>query len=206
MNDVTNVKEVSKAHFDAIASSYDTSYDGKFVSKMYQDLVQRVNALSPAPLHILDLGCGNGNVLAILSKTTKASLYGLDLSEEMVEVAQQRLPEVNFCVGDAEALPYAAHQFDVIICNASFHHYPNPLKVLMEIKRVLKKGGTFILGDPTGPSLWLKLLNFGLRYSNSGDYHIYTKKEISALLEKVGFNISNYKNTTLKTFALNATY
>ena len=73
----------------------------------------------------------------------------------MIESAQKKLGEkVILEVGDAEKLPYAENQFDIVICNASFHHYPNPDRVLSEIKRVLKIEGILILGDPTAPFEW----------------------------------------------------
>lgn len=197
-------KKTTKQHFDQIAGNYDDSHDGKFVRCMYQEIVDRVLACEGTKL--LDLGCGNGNVLASLVSYPEKELYGMDLSEKMIEEARQRLPEgVNLCVGDAERLPYADQSFDIIICNASFHHYPKPDVVLEEIRRVLKKGGIFILGDPTVPFAWYqKIVNFTLRFMDTGDYHIYAKKEITRLLTEHGFDISQWKNINARTFILNA--
>lgn len=95
--------------------------------------------------------------------------------------------------------------FDVVICNASFHHYPNPLLVLSEIKRVLNNDGLLILGDPTVSSKWfLKLFNWSLRYSTKGDYHIYGKKEIISMLQQEGFEVSDWKKINMRTFVLTA--
>lgn len=124
----------------------------------------------------------------------------------MINEAKKRLDsKVNLTIGDSENLPYENNQFDVIICNASFHHYPKSNLVLKEIKRVLKSDGIFILGDPTIPfSLFLKVFNYFLKYSNSGDYKIYSKKEIIELLNKNGFSVENFKMINHRSFALNA--
>lgn len=198
-------KEKSEQYFDSIAGNYDNSRDGKFVKGMYQELIARIEAKKGRTESILDLGCGNGNVTCMLAEKTDAKLYGLDLSSNMIKEAQKRIGDrAEFAIGDAEQLPYEAEQFDVVICNASFHHYPNPVKVLREIKRVLKKDGMFILGDPTAPSLCLKILNWMLKYMNSGDYHIYTKKEITKLLMQEGFRVSMWKMTDVNKFIVNA--
>ncbi|WP_167959167.1 class I SAM-dependent methyltransferase [Anaerosporobacter faecicola] len=196
-------KEVTKNHFDTIAADYDNSYDGKYVRCMYDEIVRSVDALDKKD-SILDLGCGNGNVASLLSRKFETSLYGVDLSENMIKAARGRqIKNAQFQVGDAECLPFEKQMFDVVICNASFHHYPKPMRVLQEIRRVLKPGGTFILGDPTAPMNWyLRILNYFLRYSNSGDYHIYGKKEIHHLLEEHGFQVKNWKMISMRAFLL----
>ncbi|MDO5293514.1 MAG: methyltransferase domain-containing protein [bacterium] len=195
--------EVSKEYFDQIAKDYDTSFDGKYVRSMYPELVERIRKEKPKT--VLDLGCGNGNVLAELMSDNKIKLFGADLSSQMVEEAMKRVPTGTFCVANAEDLPYEDNSFDVIVCNASFHHYTNPIRVVEEMKRVLKKNGTLILGDPTAPfSLYLKFLNWTLRWMKSGDFHIYDKKEITTLLSSKGFKVSGFKKISSRNFVLNA--
>ena len=204
MNKTSTIKETTKNHFNKNAEEYNTSYDGMFVKCMYSEILDRVIQINPQK--ILDLGCGNGNILKLLAQKIDASLYGLDISENMISEAKKRLGNnAELTVGEAENLPYSDDQFDAIICNASFHHYPNPVKALKEIKRILKKGGILILGDPTAPFNWyLKILNYFLKYSNSGDYKIYSEKEIKYLLTSSGFTVENCKKINYRTFALNA--
>lgn len=206
MNNIVNVKESSKSHFDDIAKDYNNSHDGKYINCMYHEIIERIVSMEDKPTKILDLGCGNGNVISLLSDKIDAQLFGVDLSENMVLEAKSYLQEkAEFQVGDAEQIPYKDKMFDVVICNASFHHYPNPLIVLDEIKRVLNDDGIFILGDPTAPFGWiLRLFNWTLRYSDSGDYHIYGKKEIIPMLEQEGFKVMEWKNINMKSFILTA--
>lgn len=199
-------KEKSKRHFDEIAKDYNKSSDGRYVSPMYQRIIRQIESLERKPETILDLGCGNGNVLSMLVGMTDAHLSGLDFSEEMIHQAKKKLGEsAKLQVGDAAHLPYDENSFDVIICNASFHHYTKPIQCLKEIHRVLKKEGVLILGDPTAPlRLYLRLLNWGLKYSNSGDYHIYGKKEIHKLLGANGFEPFHWENVNLRSYILTA--
>ncbi len=197
-------KRTTEKYFDEIAGNYDKSYDGKFVRCMYDEIITRT--LQKDPADILDLGCGNGNVLDLLQQKSDARLYGIDLSEKMIQQAKKRFGDkVELQIGDAEKLPYRERFFDIIICNASFHHYIHPDMVIEEMKRVLKPQGTIILGDPTAPFEWyLGFLNWGLKWINSGDFHIYGKKEIINIFQKHGFTVTQYKKISNRAFILNA--
>lgn len=204
MKENTSIKLTTKNHFDETAENYDKSYDGKFVKCMYGEILNRIITLNPRK--VLDLGCGNGNVLKLLNENMDAKLYGLDLSDKMILQAKKKLGNnAHLSVGDAENLPYNDNEFDAVICNASFHHYTKPHAVLKEIKRILRKGGILVLGDPTAPFNWyLKILNHFLKYSDSGDFKIYSRKEIIELLSSSGFYVEDFKKINYRTFALNA--
>ena len=199
MNNDLKLKQLSKKYFDAEAENYNNSVDGKFVKSMYEEIIKRV--IDENPKDILDLGCGNANVISMLLQKTDAKLYGLDLSEKMIDVCKKRIGKrADFVVGDAEKLPYKDESMDVIICNASFHHYPNPNIVLEEMWRTLKKGGVLILGDPTAPKLILQFLNMFIKFSNSGDCKIYSEKGIKNLLVNNNFKIENWKKISAQKF------
>jgi ubiquinone/menaquinone biosynthesis C-methylase UbiE len=198
-------KEKSKANFDKHAENYDESHDGKFVAPMYGEILRRVEAASPKTL--LDVGCGTGNILMPLAVMGKISLSGLDLSENMIEIASERLGyKAELKVGDSESMPWEDSSFDAIICNASFHHYPHPKKVLLEMKRLLKKDGTLIIGDPTAPAIIRQMMNLCINFKiyNDGDFKIYSKKEIERLLKECGFEPFDYTMISNMSFAINA--
>ncbi len=195
-------KEKSRSAFDKIASNYSESHDGKFVEPMYEEVIKRILELKPR--NILDVGCGPGSVLVHL-KNKNIGLHGLDISEKMIEEAEKNLgQDVDLRVGDSESMPWLDNSFDIILCNASFHHYPNPLKSLKEMKRLLKKDGVLIIGEPTAPSIIRFITNMSIKYSNKGDVRIYNKKEMESLLEEVGLHPYNYKKINHKSFIINA--
>lgn len=212
----------TRDYFNEIAEDYDSSADGKFVKRMYGEVVRQILEIMPEAL--LDLGCGNGNVLLAVGRQCPARLFGLDISENMISEAEKRLavlseeawvppaprpgitgcPRINLRVGDAAGLPYESGAFDAVACNASFHHYLNPEQVLREIRRVLKPGGVLILGDPTAPFFLRPLLNASFSARNSGDHHIYGKREILGLLKSEGFSAKKWKILNFQAFILSA--
>ncbi|MBW9144686.1 class I SAM-dependent methyltransferase [Clostridium sp. CM027] len=196
-------KENSKINFNKQAESYDKSANGKFVAPMYNEIINRIMLIKPKKL--LDVGCGTGNVLMKLVENSNIELYGLDISEKMIDMAKKNLGNsADLKVSDSECMPWKNNTFDVIVCNASFHHYPNPDKTLLEMKRILKSNGTLIIGDPTAPAVIRQVLNLYYKRSDTGDYKIYSKKEIEDLLIKTGFKPFNFKKINYKTFAINA--
>jgi len=96
---------------------------------------------------ILDLGCGNGRFFEVLSGKD-ISYFGVDFSEEMIKIASQRYPNAFFQKANALSLPFKDNFFDKVFSFAVFHHIPSlelRMEFLKEVKRVLKKGGLFIL-------------------------------------------------------------
>ncbi len=200
-------KEKSKSYFDKTAKNYSNTRDGEFVKPMYEEIINRI--ISNNPEKILDLGCGTGFMLNEIKKIYKLKnknldLYGLDISEEMIKIANENLNgKANLKVGDSEYIPWKDNTFDLVVCNASFHHFSNPEKTLFEIKRVLNSNGILILGDPTAPIILRDIFNLFIKYSDSGDYRIYNQKEIEELFKLTGFIPKNFKLLKRNKFFIN---
>ena len=98
---------------------------------------------------VLDVGCGTGNLTLTAKKYAGASgsVYGIDASPEMIEIAQKKAKrmgsETIFEIGLVEKLAYPDATFDVIISRLVIHHLPDDLKrtAFTEILRVLKRAG-----------------------------------------------------------------
>ncbi len=174
-----NSKEKTKEHFNETASDYNNSSDGKFVEGMYDVLIEEIEKSESGK--ILDVGCGNGNLFTLLPEN-KYELYGVDFSQNMIIEAKSKCRNATFSVADAEMLPFDDDSFDIVVCNASFHHYIHPDRVLEEMRRVLKDGGKLLIGDPYIPTGIRGVMNVMLRFSHSGDYHIYGFEEMENLL------------------------
>jgi SAM-dependent methyltransferase len=88
-------------------------------SRYYREQLERAcRFLIPPGASVLDLGCGIGSLLAALEP---ARGLGIDLSPEMVRVAQQRHPELEFRVGDAEQLA-VDERFDFVVVSDLVSH------------------------------------------------------------------------------------
>lgn len=197
-------KEKSREFFNKNAKGYSKSRERAFTMPMYQEMITRV--LSKKPKKVLDLGCGSGILLKQLNDTNNnIELFGLDIADEMIKIADESLKGcAELKVGDCEKIPWDSDTFDVVFCNASFHHYPNPNKALLEVNRVLKSNGTLIIGDPTAPVVIRDIMNFFIRFSNSGDVRIYNEDEILDLLKEANFTPNNFKLLKWNKFFINA--
>lgn len=196
-------KEKSIKHFNSTAKEYDSSFDGKFVKVMYEPLLDELKKSAEGKL--LDVGCGTGNILCKLVNG-KRELFGIDLSENMVRECRRRMESnAEIKVADAEHMPYKDNFFDVLVCNASFHHYPHPEEVLKEMKRVLKSGGRLLIGEGYVLQPFRAILNLSFRFSDSGDFKNYGKHEFIRMLEDNGFRIVEVKKTSNHTILYIAT-
>lgn len=99
-------------------------------------------------MRVLELGCGTGSMWAgkkeLVSRCTELVLS--DFSEGMLCQAQKTLSEIQGIIYkkiDIQHIPYEDQSFDAVIANMMLYHVPNLQKGLAEVKRVLKKGGTF---------------------------------------------------------------
>ncbi|MDR0286131.1 MAG: methyltransferase domain-containing protein [Clostridiales bacterium] len=191
-----DVKTKSQNSFNHQADIYDSTDFSKYPRECYPYVLEALSGIKFDK--VLDLGCGTGVILEKISCANNfAELYGLDLSENMIAQAKQRLSQkAKLSVGDAENLPYEKENFDLVCCIESFHHYPNPSKALFEIMRVLKTGGTFLLCDTWTKSPLRQIMNFFIRFSNDGDVHIYSEHEISKLFTETGFSVVSWKLIT----------
>lgn len=183
-------KERSKNYFDKKSANFFDTFDGKFCSFMYEGVMQKIKTQPFKSL--LDVGCGTGAMLSMVtSENDDIQACGIDLSEKMIEKSAELLGQrVQLIVGDSDNLPWNENYFDLVVCNASFHHFPEPLKVLKEIKRVLKPNGRVIIAEPwwSGPKRFLinSFLNSPFNYL--GDVRIYSEPESRKILKTSGFS------------------
>lgn len=181
-------KQRSRARFDEMAASYGAHLAGKHAATLYERVVKAVDELHPSSL--LDVGCGNGNLLALLGRSER-SLAGADLSPEMIKHARKKLGDsVDLKETDSENLPWNSSSFDAITCTDSFHHYPNPEKVLLEMRRVLKPGGHIVIADPSAPALFRWIVNFSFKFTKSGDVKLYSTDEWKRMMNSTGFRVA----------------
>ena len=94
----------------------------------------------------LDVGCGAGEALR-LSRQMGAVIFGFDASETLVRIANELLPEAEYRVGDMEALPYDDGSFDATTGFNSFQFASDPLRAVIEARRVTRKGGKVLIAS-----------------------------------------------------------
>ena len=181
MNDC---KTRSGRAFDRQAWTYDTARFGSHARGLYPVLLEQLVQIPHGS--VLDVGCGTGELLREVGlRFPETARTGLDLSANMLAVAREKLGgAVELVQGDAERLPFADGRFEVLLCNDSFHHYPNPGAAAAEFARVLQPGGVLLLGDCTAPAGLRGVANLFLPLSGEGDVRLYSGAELAALLEE----------------------
>lgn len=134
---------------------------------------------------VLDIACGEGYGSALMAKTAK-SVIGVDISDECILHASSAYnttdyPNLLFQKGEAERIPAHDNSFDVVVSFETIEHISaDSQKIfLAEVKRVLKKGGLFIISTPDQD-------NYSNRYEHVNEFHLHELKrdEFKALLSQ----------------------
>jgi arsenite methyltransferase len=102
----------------------------------------------------VDLGCGRGiDAVSLAAKVGQNGfVHGIDLSENMILKAQSTarkldVKNIKFHKALLENLPLVSESADLVISNCTINHASNKILVWAEIKRILKKGGRFVISD-----------------------------------------------------------
>lgn len=127
-----------------VAKSYEHKRYSKKYSLIYQNwLSKKIIKLIKPSGRVLDNGCGTGHFAE--SFLGNCEIFGLDISQEMVEYAKKRIK--NVILGNAEDLPFKDNFFDFVIARSLLHHLSNPQRGIQEIRRVLKDNGKVVFVD-----------------------------------------------------------
>jgi ubiquinone/menaquinone biosynthesis C-methylase UbiE len=99
----------------------------------------------------LDVGTGAGALALALAPLVR-TVVGVDVVPELLAEARRRAPaNVELVEADAAALPFEAGAFDLVCSARTLHHVARPERVLAEMTRVLRPGGTMLVVDQLAP-------------------------------------------------------
>lgn len=140
-------------------------------------------------INILDVGCGGGATIKRLSnKFNNAFLYGIDYTLEGVDLSKEFNKDNEQCEivrGDVHNLPYENDKFEIITAFETVYFWEDIKKALLQIKRVLKNDGLFLIccemSDADNPK-WEKALTI---------MNIYNPESLKTILKENGFEILN---------------
>jgi ubiquinone/menaquinone biosynthesis C-methylase UbiE len=114
-------------------------------------LAERISARVPREGRVLEIAPGPGYLSIELARLGTCKGSGLDISRTFVEIerknAKEAGVEVDFRLGDATTMPFDADTFDYAVCVAAFKNFTQPIRVLEELYRVLKRGGSALIVD-----------------------------------------------------------
>lgn len=113
----------------------------------FVDLITRIDAAAPAT--VVDLGCGPGNLTALLAaRWPDAAVAGVDSSAEMIVRARRDVPGIDFEVGDVRDWTSGGGGVDVLVSNATLQWLPDHLELLPRLVAQVRPGGWFAFQVP----------------------------------------------------------
>jgi ubiquinone/menaquinone biosynthesis C-methylase UbiE len=173
--------------FDRAAVTYD-----RIGTPYHEVLGRRLLEVAdpPAGFALLDVACGRGAVLAAAAGRA-ARRVGVDVSAEMIALADAELTGVDLRVMDAEHLEFDDAAFDVVTCAFAVFFLPNPDRAVAGFHRVLRPGGLAALsswGDDDPRWAWEDDLLSGLGVARRAIRRPFDRPEdLEALLAGAGF-------------------
>lgn len=184
-NHQTDLTKVNK-HFSYAYPSFKL---GKLAIRNLQSLINRESN----KLKVLDIGAGAGAMSWLfaengfdvwLCELEPNSLFsGLVYQHENLGFGKR-------IVCDAKILPFENETFDVVFCKEFAHHIKDVDSLFMEVNRVLKKGGYFVLIEPV-LSIYLRLYSLIHPDPHTGHSYCPTKKYFE-IIKKKGFSIQKF--------------
>jgi ubiquinone/menaquinone biosynthesis C-methylase UbiE len=152
---------------------------------------------------LADIGCGPGYLLQLIAnELPELRLVGVEISEEMIHKAADNFSacgldrKAKFKRGDVENLPFNDDSLDFIVSTLSLHHWPQPKRAFLEIYRVLKPNGQFLLFDlRRDPRRWFFWL---IRFAQKVMLRFFGAEAIRRLNEPTGSVLASYIPSELK--------
>lgn len=147
---------------------------------------------------LLDIGCGDG-IIGYFAKNNYRQIYGVDISDIALKIAEERGVITRKINANNDALPFEDNYFDAVTCLDVIEHVFEPINLINEISRVLKKGGILIVSTPN-IRYWHHLFDLAVNgrfpktsgdaeHYDGGHLHYFTYRDIEKILEKKGFRI-----------------
>lgn len=146
--------------------------------------------------HVLEVGFGPGRTVALAAAAVpRGFVAGVDLSEAMLRMAARRnrhhiaAGRVALEVSNGVPLPFPGAAFDKACCVHVLYFWPEPRDPLLQVYRVLKPGGRFVLGfrersDPHTADF------------PPGVYRFYERADVESLLADCGFRVTGSEVAT----------
>jgi demethylmenaquinone methyltransferase/2-methoxy-6-polyprenyl-1,4-benzoquinol methylase len=213
-----------KEMFSGIASKYDflnhflsVNIDKRWRSKVSAGLA---DVLKNPEATVLDVACGTGDLSLELKTSGKSKVVGTDFCRPMLEIAKQKTEKqslrIPYLEADGMNLSFEDESFDAVTIAFGLRNFSNWENGLIELNRVLKKGGKIAILEFSSPIIpgFRQLFNFyfskilprigGVVSGSRGAYEYLPdsvskfpdQKNLAKMMRQIGFSDVKYKNLT----------
>lgn len=169
-------------------------YFSSLFSKIFNDKsAEALFGIIESSKHILDIGCGNGDLIKTLAKIYKAkSFIGID-----PYLTHDSTISENCKIIKSELTNENIGQFDLIIMNHSFEHMDNPLEILNNLKNIILPGAIIVIRIPVCDSYFFhKYKSNWVQLDSPRHKFIFSNFSMSSILTNNGFKlIHNYSDS-----------
>ena len=154
---------------------------------------------------VLDIGCCNGLISELIAKNDN-DVYGVDVSERVLELARAKGIKAYKVDLECEELPFPANYFDEVVAAEVIEHIFDTDSFLKRVKPVLKNGGKLIITTPNLASLARRLLlllgknpliEVSINKDTAGHIRYFVKETLLDLLEKYDYRVDKFTSDTV---------
>ncbi len=174
-------------------------------------IIQILKSIELLPQKVLEIGCSNGNRLALIRTVFQAECWGIDPSSKAISEGKKRFPEIALQVGTADILSFQDATFDTIIFGFCLYlcDRKDLFKIAYEADRCLKNEGTLIIQDflPTFPyknkySHLSGLYSYKMDYSKMFSWNPVYSEVANIVYSHSGFKDRDIPNEKIATIVL----
>lgn len=185
--------------WDKVADIYD-NINQRIGPVHYQRFTEAIKYLNLKQKDkLLNIWSRTGQAVPYLIKNFPGiEIYNLEVSPEMIKIAQKKFTDQRFFKTDLINLDFADNFFESILSLETLEHAPDPEKFLSELFRILKPGGILVMSlPPKTAELPLRIYDFLFVNHGEGPHRFLSSKEVKKSLKQAGFELILHKGTLL---------
>ncbi|MEM7254192.1 MAG: methyltransferase domain-containing protein [Pseudomonadota bacterium] len=191
-----NAEDIKSNYNEVGSAIIELMYTENYLSIGGESSTDRLATMSnlPTGARVLDVGCGIGGPALHLAHRYDCHVSGLDLVESNIAQCVRRASErglgdrTHFRQGDALAMPYDDHAFDVVWGQDAWCHVPDKPALIRECARVVKRSGTIAFTDWVAAQPGGGGLNEAF-YDAAATPNLFTREDYTKALEECGLTI-----------------
>ena len=141
---------------------------------------------------LLDVGCGSGGFLRQVSQLGGWRVKGVELNPSVAQFVRERLG-LDVFSGEVMDAGFADNSFDIVTMWDVLEHVRDPLRVLGEVRRILRPGGLFLCSTPNAESVDARLFGrYWIGYDIPRHLYVFSTSTLDRLLTQAGLHVERF--------------